>query len=105
MVFHLLLCQLKPGVTPAEVDAMMRQTRTQLLKISEVKIIRCGQRIETRDEWGFFLSLEFESMEKLASYRAHPVSQRHREEVLEPHVWAMSEYNFELEPGRDPRHS
>lgn len=104
MVHHLVLCRLRPDITPEEVEAMMRQTRTQLLKVPEVKIIRCGQRIGSGD-WDYFVSLEFESMEKLALFAANPITHRHREEVLVPNVVAASAHDFELEPGKDPKHS
>lgn len=104
MVFHLVLCRLRPDVSAATVEDMMRQTRIQLLKIPEVKIIRCGQRIG-EGNWDFFVTLEFESMEKLHLYSANPITHRYREEVLAPNVAQSSTHDFELEPGKDPRFS
>ncbi len=105
MILHLVLCQLQPGVPPEAVEAVLRQTRTQLLKIPEVKIIRCGQRIGPAEDWGIFFSLEFENTEKLALFQANPIAQKHRDDVLLPYVRAKSEFTFELEPGKDPRFS
>ena len=105
MISHIVLCQLRDGVTSDEIDGMMRKTRTQLLKIPEVKSIRCGRRIESPREWGFFVSLEFESMERLASFRANPLSTRYRDEILGPFIIAFSELNYELDPGKDVRFS
>lgn len=104
MVFHLVLCRLRPEISPAEIENMMRQTRIQLLKVPEVKIIRCGQRIAS-EGWEFFISLEFESMEKMNLFSANPITVRHREEVLLPNVLVWTSHDFELEPGKDPRHS
>lgn len=104
MVFHLVLCRLRPEITPADIESLMRQTRTQLLKVPEVKTIRCGQRIGDGD-WDFFVSLEFESMEKLHLFSANPITHRHRDEMLLPNVERHSSHDFELEPGKDPRHS
>src|SRR5213079_3704477 len=44
MVHHVVLYKLKPEVTPARVEAMMMNTRMQLLKIPEVLNIKCGIR-------------------------------------------------------------
>ena len=105
MISHIVLCQLRDGVTSADIDGMMRKTRAQLLKIPEVKSIRCGRRIESPHEWGFFVTLEFESMERLASFRANPLSTQYRELILGPHIIAFSELNYELDPGKDVRFS
>ena len=56
MVHHVVLCKLHPGVADEQVEWIMRETRIRLLKIAEVRAIKCGKRIESRNEWGFFFA-------------------------------------------------
>jgi len=51
MIHHVVLYKLKPEVTPARVEAMMMNTRMQLLKIPEVLNIKCGKRIDPELPW------------------------------------------------------
>lgn len=105
MVHHLVLLKLKPDVDEEKIEWMMRETRMQLLKIPEVLAVRCGKRISENQEWPFFLSLEFESTEKLALYMAHPIHIKYREEVALPNITDHVMYDFEMEPGKDVRYS
>src|SRR5204862_6604383 len=68
MVHHVVPYKLKPEVTPARVEAMMMNTRMQLLKIPEVLNIKCGKRIDPELLWPFFIAIDFESMDKYASF-------------------------------------
>lgn len=83
----------------------MRQTRIALLKISEVRAMWCGKRIEKGNEWGFFFAADFESMEKMAAGHDDPVYQRFLNEVIAPHVEEQVAMSYELEPGVDVRYS
>lgn len=105
MIHHLVLFKLNPDVDDAKIEWMMRETRMQLLKIPEVLAVRCGKRIAEKQEWPFFLSLEFESTEKLALYMTHPVHIKYREEVVFPNITEHVMYDFEMEPGKDVRYS
>ena len=72
MVHHIVLYKLKPEVTPARVEAMMMNTRMQLLKIPEVLNIKCGKRIDPELPWPFFIAIDFESMDKYAHLSRRP---------------------------------
>lgn len=105
MIHHLVLFKLNPDVDDEKIEWMMRETRMQLLKIPEVLAVRCGKRIVEKQEWPFFLSLEFESTEKLALYMAHPIHIKYRDEVVFPNITGHVMYDFEMEPGKDVRYS
>ena len=105
MVHHIILCKLHPGVEDEQVEWIMRQTRIRLLKISEVRAIGCGKRIELGSEWEFFFSADFESMEKMALGHADPVYERFLTEIIAPSVSEQKVLSYETEPGRDVRYS
>ena len=105
MIHHIALFKLKQEVTPEKLEWMMRQTRAQLLKIGEVASLRCGKNIDPANEWGFFVALEFESMEKLALYRECGIHLKFVEEVIKPNTWDRIGVDYEMEPGKDIRYS
>ena len=105
MVYHLILCRLKTETKPPDVEAMMRGTLALLLKIPEVKSIRCGQGIPPDSLGAFFVAMEFESLDRLAQFRANPLAGVWKREQLDPNVASLSEWDYELEPGKDPKFS
>jgi stress responsive alpha/beta barrel protein len=105
MVHHIGLYKLKPEVTPARVEAMMMNTRMQLLKIPEVLSIKCGKRIEPEMEWPFFIAIDFESMDKFAMFREDPIYVKFVEEVIKPNTEDSLALDFEMDPGKDVRFS
>lgn len=105
MVHHLVLFKVKPDVDDERLEWMMRETRIQLLKIPEVLTVKCGKKIEPGCEWPFFLSVDIESMEKLAIYRDDPIHVKFVEEVIRPHTTERLAMDFEMDPGRDVRYS
>lgn len=105
MVHHVVLCKLHPNVEDEQVEWIMRQARMALLKIAEVRAIRCGKRIETGNEWGFFFAADFESMAKMAEGHADPVYEKFLGEVLAPHVSEQLALSYEMEPGMNVRYS
>lgn len=105
MVHHLVLFKLKPEVTPDKVEQMMMNTRMSLLKIPEVLSVKCGKRIDSRNEWGFFIALEFESMDKLTIYREDPIHLKYIEEVIKPNTSERLGLDYEMDPGKDVKYS
>src|SRR6266851_3960631 len=105
MVHHVVLNKLKPEVTPARVEAMMMNTRMQLLKIPEVMNIKCGKRIDPELPWPFFIAIDFESMDKYAIFREDPVFVKFIEEVIKPNTEDSLDLDFEMDPGKDVRFS
>src|SRR5438874_11268071 len=59
MIHHIALYKLKPEVTPARVEAMMMNTRMQLLIIPDVLSINCGKRVDRELTWPFFRAWDF----------------------------------------------
>jgi len=105
MVHHVVLCQLQPGVGDEQVEWIMRQTRIRLLKIAEVRAIRCGKRIEAGNEWGFFFAAEYESMDKMSGGHRNPVYRKFIEQVIHPYVGRQTALSYESDPGKDVRYS
>ncbi|MCX6967928.1 MAG: Dabb family protein [Verrucomicrobia bacterium] len=105
MIYHIVLFKLNPEVTPEKLETMMRQTRTQLLKIGEVLSLKCGKNIDPKSNWNFFLAVEFESTEKLALYRDSALHLKYVEEVIKPNTCERLAVDYEMEPGKDIRYS
>jgi hypothetical protein len=105
MVHHVVLYKLKPEVTPARVEAMMMNTRMQLLKIPEVRSIKCGKRIDPELPWPFFIAMDFESMDKYAIFREDPIFVKFMEEIIKPNTEDSLTLDFEMDPGKDVRFS
>jgi hypothetical protein len=105
MVHHIVLYKLKHEVTPARVEAMMMNTRMQLLKIPEVLSIKCGKRIDQENDWPFFIAIDFESMDKYAIFREDPIYVKFVEEVIKPNTDDSLVLDFEMDPGKDVRFS
>ena len=105
MIHHIVLFKLNPQVTPEQLETMMRQTRTQLLKIGEVLALKCGRNIDPESPWGFFLAVDVESMEKLALYRESAIHLKFVAEVIQPNTCERLAVDYEMEPGKDIRYS
>lgn len=105
MVHYISLYKLKPEVTPEKLEEMIRASRSQLLRVQEVLHIRSGQRIDKSCEWPFFVSIDFESMDKLTMGQADPIYIKFKEEVIRPYTTDSLELRYETEPGKDPKYS
>ncbi len=105
MVYHLVLCKAHPDVEDDKVEWIMRETRIRLLKIGEVRAIKCGKRVEIGNEWNFFFGADYESMDKMALGHDDPVYQRFLAEVIAPHVVDQLMLSYEMEPHKDVRYS
>ncbi len=105
MISHLVLFKLKPEIDEEKIEWMMRETRIRLLKIPVVLGLRCGKRLDENLEWPFFLSIEVETLEKLALFREDPNHLRFVEEVLQPHITARLDLDYEMEAGKDVLYS
>ena len=105
MVHHLVLFQTHADVDDERIEWMMRETRIQLLKIPEVLSVKCGKRINADSDWPFFLSVDVESMEKLAVYRDDPIHVKFVAEVIRPFTSERLALDFEMDPARDVTYS
>lgn len=105
MIHHLVLFKLKPEVDDEKVEWMMRETRIQLLKIPEVLAVKCGKNVDLESSWGFFLSVDLESMDKLRSYSEDAIHVKFVQTVIKPNILERLALDYEMEPGRDIRYS
>ena len=83
----------------------MRQTRIRLLKISEVRVIQCGKRIASANNWRFYFAMDFESMAKMGEGQAKTIYKKFFTEVIMPYVEEQLALSYEMEPGKDVRYS
>ena len=105
MVHHLTLFKLKPEVTPAKLEEMMMTTRMSLLKIPEIRSVRCGKNIDQKSEWPFFIALDFESMEKLRMTEEDAIYMKFVADVVKPHTGENVVLSYEMEPGKSVKYS
>lgn len=106
MVHYVALYRLAKKKTSDEVlEEMIRVSRTCFHRLHEVHNFRSGRNLDAKSEFGFFISADFESRDKLDMFREDPSYRRFEEEVVEPHTEGLEEYLFETEPGRDPKYS
>ena len=105
MIHHLVLFKVRPEVDEEKIEWMMRQTRILLLKIPEVLNVKCGKPVTADPAWPYFLSVDVESMEKLAIYRGDPNHVKFLEEVIRPNTTDRLAIDYEMDPGKDVRYS
>ena len=105
MVHHIVLFKLKPEVTPEQLEKMMMTTRMSLLKIPEILSVKCGKNIDAKNEWKFFVALDFESLEKLAMTEEDPIYMKFTADVIHAHTAEKVTYNYEMEPGKNTKFS
>jgi len=105
MVHHVTLYQLQPGVTPAKLESLMISTRMALLKIPEILSVKCGKNIDPESEWPFFISLDFESMDKLAMVQDEAIYMKFVADVIKPNTANALSLHYEMEPGKSVKYS
>lgn len=105
MVHHVTLYKLQPEVTPAKLEQLMMTTRMTLLKIPEILSVRCGKNIDPKSEWPFFVTLDFESMDKLAMTQDDAIYMKFVADVIKPHTAGKLTLNYEMDPGKSVKYS
>jgi hypothetical protein len=107
MVCQVSLFKLKAGVTPERLEEMMWVTRTSLLRIREILHMNVGKRIKPGDPWDWFVSIEVESLAKLAIAMDDPHYRKFIDDVLEKDVQKDKHQilTFEMEPRKDVKYS
>lgn len=105
MVHYIALYRLAPGTTEEEIETMLRRSRTCLHRTREARGFRSGRSIEKQEDYGFFVSADFESRDKLRMFREDPGYLRFEAEVVAPHTVERRELVYETDPGKDPRFS
>ena len=105
MVHHVLLFKLKPEVTPDQLENMMMTTRMSLLKIPEILSVKCGKNIDPKNEWRFFIALDFETLEKLAMTEEDAIYMKFMAETIRTNTAEKVTFNYEMEPGKNVKFS
>lgn len=105
MVHQVTLYKLQPEVTPAKLEQLMIMTRMTLLKIPEILSVRCGKNIDPKSEWPFFITLDFESMDKLAMVQDEAIYMKFAADVIKPHTAEALALCYEMEPGKSIKYS
>lgn len=105
MVHHVTLFKLKPEITPQKLEQMMMTTRMSLLKIPEILSVKCGKAIDPDNEWPFFISLEFESMEKMAMTEDDAIYMKFVSDVVKKSTTERLTLDYEMEPGKNVKYS
>ncbi len=101
MIHHLVLCKLAPEADEARIEWLMRQAKSNLLKIPEVLSVRCGRNLDASSEWGFFFATDFHSTDQMAAYAEHPVHLKFVENVILPYTTDRLILDYEMEPGKN----
>ena len=105
MVHQITLFKLKPEVTPENLEKMMMTTRMSLLKIPEILSVKCGKNIDPKNEWRFFIALDFESLEKLTMTEDDAIYMKFMTDIIRAHTSEKVTFNYEMEPGKNVKFS
>jgi hypothetical protein len=105
MIHHVVYLRLNDNVGKAELEEMVRASRTWLLKIPEVLSVRSGRNLDPESQWQFFYSFEADSMEKLNLVKDDAFHLKFVESHVKPHTNHRLEMDFELDPSRDLKYS
>jgi Stress responsive A/B Barrel Domain len=100
MIHHIVLYKLKPGSTAEQLEKLLMQTRMQLLKIPVAVNVRCGRRIDQKNEWPFFLAVDFDSKERMAMFNEDPIYIKFVEETIKPNTQEALVLDYETDPKR-----
>ena len=84
---------------------MIRLSRTCFHRVNEAHNFRSGRTIDPEADFGFFISADFESSDKLNMFREDPNYQRFEIDVVKPRTTKCVEHVFETEPGKNPKYS
>lgn len=105
MVHYIALFRIAKDKAEEEIEEMIRISRTCFHRVNEAHNFRSGRCIDKSPEYGFFISADFESRDKLSMFREDPNYRRFESEVIHAHTESQVEYLFETEPGKDPKYS
>jgi len=105
MVHYIALFRVGKKATEEDIEGMIRLSRTCFHRVNEAHNFRSGRSIEPDNEYGFFISADFENRDKLTMFREDPNTLRFESEVVEAHGLKRRELLYETEPGKDPKYS
>lgn len=105
MVHYIALYRIRKATTEEEIEEMIRLSRTCFHRVNEAHNFRSGRTIDPEADFGFFISADFESSDKLNMFREDPNYQRFEIDVVKPRTTKCVEHVFETEPGKNPKYS
>lgn len=105
MIHHLLFFKLKPEVDSDGIAEMIRTTRSILLKVPEVHSIRTGRSTDSDSEWPFYISLEFESLEKKRIYEDDAMYLKFQKVVVDRMTLSSYHMDYETDPSKELKYS
>jgi hypothetical protein len=105
MIHHVVYFQLNPGVEPATLEEMVRNSRSLLLKIPEVLAVRSGRNLDPAGQWQFYFSVEVDSLEKLRMALDDPHHFKLMEKLIRPHTSDSFTMDYELDPSKNLKYS
>lgn len=105
MVQQIIFYKLKPEVDEARLTEMMRATRSILLKIPELLSVRAGRALKPDNEWPFFVTLEYDSLDRQRIAEDDPAFIRFRTTVVEPFTTEHYHLDYEMDPSKDLKYS
>ena len=105
MVHYIALYQLVDHVDDEKIEEMIRSSRSSLFRVHEVHNVRSGKRIGDDGKYPFFVSIDFENLDKLEIYRDDPVAVKFEQEVIKPNTTECLELIYETEPGKNVKYS
>jgi Stress responsive A/B Barrel Domain len=91
MVHYIALYKLKPNTTDDVIEKIIRESRSCFHRVSEAHNFRSGRSIRSDNPFSFFLSADFDNLEKLKMFQDDPVSSK-----LTP----PSAVSFSMKPNR-----
>jgi hypothetical protein len=105
MIHRIVFVQLKPEVSPTDLEELVRVSRGLLLKIPEVLNVRSGRNLDPESPWDFFFALETDTLEKLRVTLDDSFYLKLMERVVKPVAIDQFALNYELDPSRDLKYS
>ena len=105
MILHVAYFQLKPGVDSALLEELVWTSRSLLLKIPEVMVVRSGRNIDPDSQWQFYFSVEVDSLEKLKIMQDDPYHLKLMEKYIKPNTSNSFTLDYELDPSKDLKYS
>jgi len=105
MVHYIALYKLNAKADEEALEEMIRLSRSRLHRINEAHNFRSGRSIRDENKFSFFLSADFESLDKLKMFQDDPGYLRFDSEVVQKYTEECRELLYETEPGKDPKYS
>ncbi len=105
MVHYIALFRFGKRRKEEEIEQMIRTSLSCFRLLNEAHNFRAGRSIDKKEEFGFFISADFDNRRKLDMFRDSPQFRRFEEEVEAPFTSERRELVYETEPGKDPKYS